>query len=427
MSATKPKPVKNKRDIFEATEQPYGTEDFRKNMVGQWISYQQIEPPSLYEPTVLESNAHSSTQKSRSTPLSKSQQHNEMYNKHQRMKKRKHDQNNVSEFVDFDAQPPLGIDCVDEPFFEFDISNERKIRSSGNQNNNITSYDHKNRTLNDPLPSNTQNRKQKYDIGIGRDEYDATKSHRHHHQSQHYPINEGPSSKRQKSSNQHFGMDDLTEFDDFQFDFDDGKGEERQQQRKEKKSTNIRLHDKNVDKHYPHDAFTDFDLLADAFDDDGQNDRQPTSQFIYKRFKERSYAELMGTTPTWQKADNNARKNDAATGVHKNADDGFLFKHPTPIGDAKPNAVGISGLHDERHSHRHHHHRRRDHREPHGKNQLVDEEYVISHEIEKFIPKPSDVNNELYVLKTGHNRTATATSHPNTFYIKCNNLVIKHD
>lgn len=435
MSTTKRKSVKNKRDIFESTDQPHGTEDYRRKIVGHWISYQQNVPASLHEPTDLESSARPATQKSRPLPPpSKGPQHNGMYsmaNEQQRMKKRTHDQKDVPKFDDLMAQPQFGNDKMDGPFFEFDMSNERKI-SSNNNNNNQTHYDN-NRMLNDPVQFKTQHRKQKYDNKIGQDEYNTLQVHHHHHESRGHPVDVRPSNKRQKPSNPQFGIDDFDEFDDFQFNFDDGQIEKHQPQQQLARKENKRIESKNesrrnVDKSHPRDPFVDFDLFADAFEDDGKNNRrQPNPQFIYKRFKERSYAELMGTTPTWQKADIDVHKRDAAIGEGKRSDDGSLFKHPAAIVGAAQNAVEILDLHDNRDSH-HHHHRRRDHREQHVKNRLVDQQYVVSHEIEKFIPKPSDDSKEFLVLRTGHNRTATATStQPNTFYIKCNNLVIKHD
>lgn len=408
MSTTKRKPVKNKRDIFEASDQPHGTADYRKNMVGQWITYQQNEPASLHEPTVLESNAPSATQKSRPPPPSKSQQYNGMYssaNEQQRMKKRKHDQKDVPKFADFDAQPPFGIDNMDEPFFEFDLNNQRRTSKSSN-NNNRTHYD-SNRILHDPVQSKIQNRKPKYDNGMGRDEYGTLNvhHHRHHHKSQGHPIDVRPPNKRQKPSNQHFEMDDIEEFDDFQFNFDAGQTEQRQQlvRKEDKRIEGKHANRKNIDKSHRRDPFIDFDLLADAFDADDKNNRQPPQQFTYKHFKKQSYAELMGTTPTWQKVDNDLHKSAAAI------DDGLLFKHPAGIMGAEQNAVQILDPLDERGSHR-----RRDHLEKHVK--------------EKFIPKPSNDSKLFAVLETDHIGTATATStQPNTFYIKCNNLIIKHD
>lgn len=418
MSTTKKKQVKNIRDIFD---QPHGTEDYREKMVGHWISYQQNQPASLHEPTVLESHAPSATQKSRLPPSSKSQQHKEMYNsvnEQQRMKQRKHHKI-VSNF-DFDMQPQF--DNMDEPLFELDMSNGRS-----NSNNNNNRYYDNNRMFNDTLTSKTKNRsvkqsdpKQKYESNIGGNECNAHYHHHHYHQSQGHSIDVRPSNKRKKSSIQHFDNDDLVEFGDLQFDFDVDQTEVRRQQqqqqlvRKENKK-NV----KNIDEGLQSDPFIDFDSCTGAFDDIG---KQPTPQFIYKRFKERSYAELMGTTPKWQHTDIDLHKKDAVQIMEENNDDAFLFKHPAAILCAEQNAIGKIDLHDERDSSHHHH------REPRVKNRRLNQQYVISHEVEKFIPKTSDADKEFHVMQMGQNRTATATStQPNTFYIKCNNLIIKHD
>lgn len=444
MSTTKKKPVKNKRDIFEATDQPHDTENYRNELVDQWILYQQNEPASLHAPTVLGSNAPSATQKSRPPPTSTSQRQKEMYDiEQQRMKKRKHEHKDMPKFDDFGMQPPFGIDNMDEPFFEFDVDHSI---SNNNNNNDSNRYYDNNRMLNDALASKTQNRatkqpnpKQPYDSNIGGDNagpmnvYSVPKAdhhhhRRHHHQSQSHQIDVRASNKRHKPANQHSGNDDLAEFHDFQFNFDAGQTVMQQQQqlvqkenkKKEDKTVARRMHGRDIDKGQQGDPFIDFDAFEGAFDEDA---KQPTPQFIYKRFKERSYAELMGTTPAWQKADNDVHERDAIIQGKAN-DDGFLFKHPEAILGAEQKVIEKFDERDRRH------HIGRDHREQRAKNRHLNQQYVISHEIEQFIPKTSDANKECHVLKMGHNRTATATAsstQPNIFYIKCNNLIIKHD
>lgn len=426
MSTAAKKPVQTTRDIYEATDQEYNTVNYRNKLCDYWISYQQNQEASLHELTDLESNAPNTTQRSRPAPTSSKRQYSKMDKtaNEQQMKKRKHNRIDVSNFDGFQTTPQIDMGNLDEPFFEYEQN--RAVKQS--------------------------QAKRMYDSGMGGGSGMSTSKHHfhRHHQSQSHPNDMPPSRKRQKLSDQYFDDNNPV---DFQCDFDlydAGPTEKIQQQQQKqleqnakkknenghrlhsrpanfdknptKKDEHHRLYHKNIDKGFTNDSFAgDFDFLANAFDDRDKIHEQSTPQFIYKHVKERSYSELLGTTPTWQKEGNGSHEKKAAQ--WKNNDD-FLFKQPALVA-ADQNVSEKFNWHDERDG------RRYRHRDQQMNKRQSNQQYMISHEVEKFVPKSNEANKQLYVLKTGPSHTtstSTSTStQPQHFYIKCNNLLIKHD
>lgn len=433
MSAQAKKPEKNVRNIFEATDQrsdPHDTVDYRNKLCGHWLSHQQNDPAGAYDQTDIESPTQNSAQKLRlPTPLKNQRKH---ANNERRTQANKHDHNNL---LKSNGQPQLNVDHMDEPFFDFDMN------FNNNNNNNKGGKNNDNDCMVDgALPTTTQNygskhakaeqqQQQKYDNGIRSGKSNNRyRPYHQHQQSTGHQIDMRPSNKRQKFSDQYYDDIDL---DDFQADVGQAVEPQQQlhwQQQTEKRSSNDtkrinkhknqRLHRINNDNGYQ--FVDDFNsALADPFDGIDKNNERPSSQFIYKRVKERSYAELMGTTPAWQKTDQHSYRRNPGQ-WHSNDD--LVFKHPAPVKMVTVHQEKLDG-HKEGNTHRRDQHER--HQSAHRQN--TNQQYVVSDAIEKYRPKPNDDDNEYHVLKTSSSHTATTSMQPNVFYIKCNNLVIKHD